>query len=49
MNDLNRDKIDNPEDNTQENEEVENSSIKKRVIIGAGMIPLKMLKIIKRF
>lgn len=28
MNDLNRDKIDNPEDNTQENEEVENSSIK---------------------
>ena len=34
MNELNSDKIDNPEDNTQENEEVENSSIKKRVIIG---------------
>lgn len=29
MIDLNSDKIDNPEDNTQENEEVENSSIKK--------------------
>lgn len=28
MNDLNSDKIDNPEDNTQENEEVENSSMK---------------------
>ena len=28
MNELNSDKIDNPEDNTQENEEVENSSIK---------------------
>lgn len=40
MNDLNRDKIDNPEDNTQENEEVENSSIKKRVIIGAGIVAL---------
>ena len=37
MIDLNSDKIDNPEDNTQENEEVENSSIKKRVIIGAGV------------
>lgn len=40
MNDLNSDKIDNPEDNTQENEEVENSSIKKRVIIGAGIVAL---------
>lgn len=28
MNELNSDKIDNLEDNTQENEEVENSSIK---------------------
>ena len=37
MIDLNSDKIENPEDNTQENEEVENSSIKKRVIIGAGV------------
>lgn len=35
MIDLNNDKIDNPKDNTQENEEVENSSIKKRVIIGS--------------
>lgn len=40
MNELNSDKIDNPEDNTQENEEVENSSIKKRVIIGAGIVAL---------
>lgn len=40
MIDLNSDKIDNPEDNTQENEEVENSSIKKRVIIGAGIVAL---------
>lgn len=40
MIDLNSDKIDNPEDNTQENEEVENSSIKKRVIIGAGIVVL---------
>lgn len=40
MNELNSDKIDNPEDNTQENEEVENSSIKKRVIIGAGIVDL---------
>ena len=37
MIDLNNDKIDNPEDKTQENEEVENSSNKKRVIIGAGV------------
>ena len=37
---LNSDKIENPEDNTQENEEVENSSIKKRVIIGAGIVAL---------
>lgn len=40
MIDLNSDKIENPEDNTQENEEVENSSIKKRVIIGAGIVAL---------
>lgn len=40
MIDLNSDKIDNPEDNTQENEEVENSSIKKRIIIGAGIVVL---------
>lgn len=40
MNELNSDKIDNPEDNTQENEEVKNSSIKKRVIIGAGIVAL---------
>ena len=40
MIDLNSDKIDNPEDNTQENEKVENSSIKKRVIIGAGIVAL---------
>ncbi len=40
MIDLNSDKIDNPEDNTQENEEVENSSIIKRVIIGAGIVVL---------
>lgn len=40
MIDLNNDKIDNPEDNTQENEEVENSSIKKRVIIGSGIVAL---------
>lgn len=40
MIDLNCDKIGDPEDNTQENEEVENSSIKKRVIIGAGIVAL---------
>lgn len=40
MIDLNSDKIDNPEDNTQENEKGENSSIKKRVIIGAGIVAL---------
>lgn len=40
MIDLNSDKIDNPEDSTQENEKVENSSIKKRVIIGAGIVAL---------
>lgn len=40
MIDLNSDKIDNPEDNTQENEKVENSSIKKRVIIGARIVAL---------
>lgn len=40
MIDLNSDKIDNPEDNTQENEKVENFSIKKRVIIGAGIVAL---------
>lgn len=43
MNDLNRDKIDNPEDNTQENEEVENSSIKKRVIIGPVLLLCSLL------
>ena len=40
MTDLNYDKIDNPEDKTQGNEEVKNSSIKKRVIIGAGIVAL---------
>lgn len=40
MIDLNNDKIDNPKDNTQENEEVENSSNKKRVIIGVGIVAL---------
>ena len=40
MIDLKNDKIDNPEDKTQENEEVENSSNKKRVIIGAGIVAL---------
>lgn len=40
MNELNSDKIDNLEDNTQENEEVEISSSKKRVIIGAGIVAL---------
>lgn len=40
MTDLNYDKIDNPEDKTQGNEEVKNSSIKKRVIIGAGFVAL---------
>ena len=37
MTDLKYDKIDNPEDKTQRNEEVKNSSIKKRVIIDAGV------------
>lgn len=40
MIDLKNDKIDNPEDKTQENEEVENSSNIKRVIIGAGIVAL---------
>lgn len=40
MIDLNNDKIDNPEDNTQENEEAEKSSIKKRLIIGVGIVAL---------
>lgn len=40
MTDLKYDKIDNPEDKTQRNEEVKNSSIKKRVIIDAGIVAL---------
>lgn len=43
MIDLNSDKIENPEDNTQENEEVENSSIKKRVIIGPVLLLCSLL------
>ena len=42
MIDLNSDKIDNPEDNTQENEKVENSSIKKRAESNISCTPFAL-------